>query len=354
MTPLAIIIMASSTLLALGVGTWVCRRAQALGLVQDSNLRSSHLQPTPTAGGLGFVTAASLAGIGLALMCGWQLGWGVLCLAAVLAAVGLRDDIRHVSARFRFSMQVLVSAGLLYLLGELPELRFQRPVEIEVAGWLLMALLLLASLWWINLFNFMDGIDGIAAVQAVFMLLLGVLMVAEAHPGAMADPAWIFMLSVATAVVGFLLLNWPPAKIFMGDVGSTWLGFVIFALGLISVQKGWLNYSAWLALAGVFVADATVTFLTRLARGECWYEAHRSHAYQRLSRRWQGDRKAGHQSVTVLVTMVNVLWLAPCAWACLRWSEWSLAFVMAAYMPLVFAAVCLGAGRPDQCLPDDP
>ncbi|MCG2576280.1 glycosyl transferase family 4 [Dechloromonas sp. XY25] len=297
--------------------------------------------------------AASLAGFGLVLLYGWSLGWGVICLGALLAAVGLQDDIHQVSVRSRFGIQILVSAGFLALLGELPALSFLSSIKFEIAGWLLSALLLLVGVWWINLFNFMDGIDGIAAVQAVFMLLLSALMAAEVQPEAMADPAWLFMLSVAAAVLGFLLLNWPPARIFMGDVGSTWLGFVIFALGLISVQKGWLNYAAWLVWAEVFVVDATVTLLTRLARGERWYEAHSSHAYQRLSRRWQGAHKVGHRSVTLLVMIVNVLWVAPWAWACLNWPEWSPTFVVVAYVPLVLAVLWLGAGRPDEFSGDE-
>ena len=100
---------------------------------------------------------------------------------------------------------------------------------------------------------------------------------------------------------GLLAANWPQAKIFTGDVGSTYLAFMIFALALFCVQAGWLSYAVWLVLAAVFATDATVTLLTRMARGERWYEAHRSHAYQRLSRRWHGDRKIGHRAVILLV-----------------------------------------------------
>ena len=120
-------------------------------------------------------------------------------------------------------------------------------------------LLLLAGVWWINLFNFMDGIDGIAGARAVFMLLGGAVLSAWVNADVMSSPVWMLMLCVVAATVGFLLLNWPPAKIFMGDVGSTWLAFMIFALALLSVQAGWLSYATWLVLAAVFVTDATVT-----------------------------------------------------------------------------------------------
>ena len=346
-------LLATITLLAWGVAAWVRHRAEALRLVQAPNHRSSHDHPTPNGGGLGIVVAGSLGGLGLVLFSGWVLGGFVLGLAAVLAVVGLRDDMAHLPARVRFSVQVVVCVGLLIALGDLPPLALSTALELEVAGWILFGLLLLTGVWWINLFNFMDGIDGLAGTQAVFMLLAGAVMVAWANANVISSPVWMLMLCVAAATVGFLLLNWPPAKIFMGDVGSTWLAFMVFALALLSVQAGWLSYAVWLVLAAVFVTDATVTLLTRMLRGERWHEAHRSHAYQRLSRRWQGDRKAGHGAVTRLVIVVNVLWLGPWAWACVRWPDWSLAFVIAAYAPLVSTALWLGAGRPDSFSPAD-
>ena len=346
-------LLATITLLAWGVAVWVRRHAETLRLVQIPNHRSSHVRPTPTGGGLGIVVAGSMAGLGLVLFFGWIIGGVVLGLAAILAGVGLCDDVAHLPTRVRFGVQVVVCAGGLIALGDLPALALGSRLEFQVTGWALFGLLLLAGVWWINLFNFMDGIDGIAGMQAVFMLLAGAVMAVWAVPEAVHSPIWMWMLCVAAATVGFLLLNWPPAKIFMGDVGSTWLAFMVFVLALLSVQAGWLSYAVWLVLAAVFVTDATVTLLTRMLRGQRWYEAHRSHAYQRLSRRWQGGRKAGHRSVTLLVAAVNGLWLAPWAWACVRWPDWSLAFVMAAYAPIVSAALWLGAGKADQLLPEE-
>ncbi|GGY29268.1 MraY family glycosyltransferase [Paludibacterium paludis] len=346
-------LLTTIALLAWAAAAWVLRRAEILRLIQLPNHRSSHLQPTPNGGGLGIVAAGSLAGVGLVLFFGWIVGGGVLGLAAVLAAVGLRDDMEHLSARVRLGVQVVVCAGALIIFGDLPELVLSGVLEFKVTGWILFGFLLLVGVWWINLFNFMDGIDGIAGVQVVFILLVGGALAVWTEPSAIQSPIWMWMLCVAAATVGFLLLNWPPAKIFMGDVGSTWLAFMVFALALLSVQAGWLNYAVWLVLAAVFVTDATVTLLTRILRGERWYEAHRSHAYQRLSRRWQGDRKAGHRSVTLLVATVNGLWLGPWAWSCVQWPAGVTVFVMVAYLPLVLAALWLGAGRPDPCLPSD-
>jgi len=334
--------MVLSALVAWGVAAWVRHRAEALRLVQAPNHRSSHVLPTPNGGGLGIVVAGILAGIALLLFSGWTFGWVVFGLSALLATVGLFDDIQHLPARVRFGVQVAVCAGLLFALGDLPSISFRVGLEFELGGWVLSGLLLLAGVWWINLFNFMDGLDGIAGAQAVFMLLGGAALAAWANANVISSPAWMLMLCVAAATVGFLLLNWPPAKIFMGDVGSTWLAFMVFALALLFVQAGWLSYATWLVLAAIFVTDATVTLLTRLLRGERWYEAHRIHAYQKLARRW-----GGHRPVTLCAVAVNMLWLAPLAGACAAWPQWAFGWVLLAYAPLVVGAMVLGAGRPD-------
>ena len=334
--------MSLSALLSWGVTKWLHHRAKALRLLQAPNHRSSHDHPTPNGGGLGIVVAGSLAGVGLGLFSGWTTSWFVLGLGGLLATVGLLNDIEHLPARVRFGVQVAVCAGLLFALGDLPSISFRAGLELELDGWVLFGILLLAGVWWINLFNFMDGIDGIAGAQAVFMLLGAAALGAWTNADVISSPVWMLMLCFAAATVGFLPLNWPPAKIFMGDVGSTWLGFGVFALALLSVQAGWLSYATWLVFAAVFVTDATVTLLTRMLRGERWYEAHRNHAYQKLAR-----RLGGHRAVTLRAVAVNMLWMAPLAGACTAWPQWAFGWVLLAYAPLVVGAIVLGAGRPD-------
>lgn len=344
---LFVVMAALCTLIAWSVGAWLQVRAEELNLVNVPNARSSHLKPTPNGGGLGIVVASSLAGATLILYAGWTLGWLILGPALVLAAIGLRDDVRHVSTRIRFGVQIAVCGAMLFALGDLPGIAIYSGQDIELRGWALKCVLLLAAVWWINLFNFMDGIDGIAGMQAIFMLLSAAGLAVLAHPEALYSPVWVWMVCIVAATFGFLLLNWPPAKIFMGDVGSTWLAFVVFALALLSVKAGWLSYTSWLVLSALFVADATVTLVTRMLRGERWYQAHRSHAYQRLSRKWPADRKVGHRAVTLLYLGVNALWLAPLATATLLLPSYDWLWLMLAYSPLVVCAWRLGAGRPD-------
>jgi len=312
-------------------GAWmVWRAAPQLGLVALPNVRSSHRQPTPHGGGLGMVLAGTLVGGWLTWSTGVALLGQVLGLAVVLALVGLRDDLSPVPARVRFAVQAAVCTGLLGLLG----------LQAVPVGVLLTALML--GLWWVNLFNFMDGIDGLAAAQALFMLGVAALLSAWGHPERLTDPLWVMMPCLAAAAAGFLLINWPPAKIFMGDVGSTWIAFMIFALALLSILDGWLNTLTWLILGAGFIADASATLLTRIVTGQRWTEAHRAHAYQRLARRWHS-----HQKVTLGMLAFNLLWLLPLAAATQRAPQWGVALLLLAYAPALLAALGSGAGRVD-------
>jgi len=188
--------------------------------------------------------------------------------------------------------------------------------------------------WLLNLYNFMDGIDGIAAIEAVtvvgsasFLLFLDD-----------TDVSLYPLLALISAVLGFLFWNWPPAKIFMGDVGSAFIGILIGGFSLITANNGSLDFSIWLILLAVFITDATYTLLIRLFRGEKVYEAHRSHAYQFLSRQY------GHKAVTTGVLMINVFWLLPLAWLGRQYSHFLVISLILAYVPLILSAMKNRAG----------
>ena len=153
--------------------------------------------------------------------------------------------------------------------------------------------------------------------------------------------AWIVALAASGAA--FLLLNWPPARIFMGDAGSTYLGFMQAFFALDTVASGWLTPWQWLILGAVFLTDATVTLLRRLLNGERIFEAHRRHAYQVLSRRW-----GGHRPVTLACIAVNIVWLWPLAYLAGLAPEFGWLVASAAYVPLIVAALAVGAGAPEK------
>jgi Fuc2NAc and GlcNAc transferase len=226
-----------------------------------------------------------------------------------------------------------VSFVLLLSLKQLPELSvfgYQWP-----SGWLLSGLYLIALVWLLNLFNFMDGIDGIAGVQAVTALSGAALILWSAG-----SSYWpIILLALSASILGFLVFNWAPAKIFMGDAGSSFLGFMLGALALITSATGLINLWGWLILLAIFIGDSTLTLLRRVKSGDKLYEAHRSHAYQILSRKW-----GSHMPVTLLVLCVNLIWLLPLAWAASVWPAEGILFCLLAYLPLLWFMYRVGAG----------
>ena len=149
-------------------------------------------------------------------------------------------------------------------------------------------------------------------------------------------------LILAMANAGFLVWNWPPAKIFLGDVGSGYLGYVIAVLALSAAREDPVALPVWLILGAAFFVDATVTLVRRAVRGERLHQAHRSHGYQWLARRW-----SSHRRVTVAFLLVNVGWLFPIAWFVSRHTELALHGVVLAIVPLVILALQAGAGRPE-------
>jgi Fuc2NAc and GlcNAc transferase len=322
------------------------RRAHKWELMDHPNHRSSHYAPTPSGGGVGLVVAGSLVGLyffWLAQLTVYLIT--VLAISCVMAGVGLQDDRKPMPARWRLGIQVAMGATLLFVLGGLPEM--QRFVDAWFSRTLIYAFLLLVIVWWINLFNFMDGIDGLAGMQTIFMLLAGAALLVLLRPEVVADPIIIWMLCVAGGTVGFMFLNWAPAKIFMGDVGSIYLAFMLLSFGLLSIRTEMISVamglSMWAILGATFATDSTITLITRMLTNKRWHEAHRTHLYQRLSRRF-----GGHRSVTLLYLAVNLLWLLPLAYLCTQNPQWSVALAVLAYLPLMAVAIGFRAGRADE------
>lgn len=318
--------------------TWLLRRyALARNVLDVPNQRSSHTLPTPRGGGLAIVLGVSLALPGLYLWGGLisQHLWALWGAGGLVALVGFIDDHAPLAARWRLIAHFAAAIWGVFWLGGAPALEiFGARVDM---GWVGCAVAVLYLVWMLNLYNFMDGIDGIAGVEAVTVGLAGALLYAlQGSWGAMLLPA---LLAMASA--GFLFWNFPPARIFMGDAGSGYLGLT---LGLLSLQAAWVEPRllwAWLILLGVFIVDATLTLGRRLYRREKIYEAHRSHAYQVASRHC-----GRHLPVTLAVAAINMVWLLPIAcWVALGGEGF--VGVLLAYTPLVWLALHFKAGLSD-------
>ena len=268
------------------------------------NERSSHAVPTPRGGGAAIVLAFLAALPVLTVLDALDVSamWALLGAGTLIAMLGFLDDHGHIAARWRLLGHFACAAWVLFWLGGVPPVElFGRHLGTDWLGYTLLAL---GLVWLLNLYNFMDGIDGIAAVEAVSVCLGGALLYVLLGYQALA----MVPLTLAAAVLGFLCWNFPPARIFMGDAGSGFLGLI---LGSLALQASWVSgelFWAWLILLGVFIVDATWTLFHRLFRRERLYEAHRSHAYQYASRHF-----GAHLPVTFAVMVLNVLWLIPLA-----------------------------------------
>jgi Fuc2NAc and GlcNAc transferase len=260
---------------------------------------------------------------------------GLILGGSAVAIVGHIDDKRPLSVTPRFLVHLFASLIAIVLLVDRAGLAKIFPGLPVLLGF---ALLVLGVLWSINLFNFMDGIDGIAASQALFVsgASAGLIAVTDGLNG------WSLVAGLtAGACAGFLAWNWPPARIFLGDVGSGFLGFWLAAFAIALHVSGLLSIWCSLILGMLFIADATVTLVRRIATGQKWYEAHCSHAYQHLARRF-GNHRAVTLSIWLidLVILLPVAFLAHSASAAAPWVAGSL------FMASGVLCLALGAGKP--------
>ena len=339
---LRLVLLLVAAIVAFAVTALIRRNARRLGTIQAPNDRSSHTVPTPSGGGVGILAGGTIATAALIAPDPWPLAIGGLAALAV-AAIGFIDDRTPLPARLRLSAQLILVALTIALAVPLEGLA--GATGLPVPGLLVAAVALIVAVYWINLFNFMDGIDGIAGSQAIFMCCASALLMVLRSPDAAGTTPFCMLLAVAAATAGFLVLNWPPAKIFMGDAGSTYLGFMIVFLGLVTISSGAMSLAQWSILAAAFVSDATITLIRRLMLRERVFDAHRRHAYQHLSRRWKS-----HRRVTAGFIAVNLIWLLPLSWLS-TFSGWTWPALALAYIPLIVVAVLAGAGAPERPAP---
>ena len=265
-----------------------CDPASRLHVLDHPNERSLHSRPTPRTGGVAIFVALSVA-VGL-----WSLGaglassqlYGLGAGAGLVAALSFLDDRKGLPVRVRLPGHLVAAAllviGGLFLPGfSLPGLAWNWP------EWLGILLSLLFLVWMVNLYNFMDGMDGFAAGMAV--IGFGTFAVL----GYLASNQLFLALNliVVSAAAGFLWFNFPPARIFMGDTGSSLLGLLAGGLSIWGAREGVFPFWVALLVFSPFIVDATVTLLRRLGRGERVWQAHKSHYYQRLVQSGWGHKK---------------------------------------------------------------
>ena len=309
------------------------RFASRYGPYATPNYRSLHQKVIPRGAGLAVVFAALLGYLYLYLdheLSNSQLMVYVIG-GLVVAAMGAADDRLDISARYRMPFQFLTAGWICYWL------RGLAPIDLGFAvislGVFGHAALIVALVWFYNLYNFIDGIDGMASSATIFICAaMGAILFFQQE---LALGMILALLGVSSA--GFLWFNWPPARMFLGDAGSSFMGYILSA---VFVESLW-HYPAvlwsWLIIGSFYFADTALTTTVRVLKVPGWYRPHRSHAYQNLARVWNSHRK-----VVLLVMAINLLWVLPLLLLSLKYEAWAIAVTVLVYVPL--AVYCLKYG----------
>lgn len=307
-------------------------------IIDNPNERSSHSIPTPRGGGVAVVVSYIL-GVMLLIYLDYlsqQIGLTLIVSGFIVALLGFLDDHGHINSMLRLAIHFMVAIGVVVSLGGFSEVKIFNNFLLGFSANIIAVLFLI---WLLNLYNFMDGINGIASVEAITTLMSMSVIYFIFNLQLNIEILWL----LSACAFGFLLWNFPKAKIFMGDACSGFLGLTLGILALIALKENLALFCAWIICLGVFIVDATFTLIRRVSSGYKMYDAHRSHSYQILSRKW-----GSHTPVTLAVAAINLLWLLPIAYLT---ASQSFAYpelaVSIAYLPLIWFAVQLKAGNAD-------
>jgi Fuc2NAc and GlcNAc transferase len=312
----AIIVVLVLSLIFCGIYTHLAKRWRIVDL---PNERSSHERPTPHGGGVPLLLAFF---VGFLMIGDWSSPYRWLCACTfALMLLGVWDDIRSLSVRLRFGVYGLVGISTAVFLFK------SSGVSSGLVTLTLIIALAFAIVWALNLYNFMDGIDGIAATQCVLACSAAAYLAVD-RPGGLQFSMVCLLLT--SSQLGFLVWNWAPARLFLGDAGSIPTGYLLAGLAGYGAIEGVLPFACWAILLAVFITDASWTLLWRIYSGQKFLQAHRMHAYQRLSRHW-----GSHRRVVLLLLLINLFWLFPLAWAVSQLPGNAFYLVILAYFPLL-------------------
>ena len=295
-------------------------------IVAIPNERSLHNKVTPRGGGI-IIAIVFLAFLLVFYITRQIMVAEFLVLfggGLIMAVTGFLDDILELKASIRFIIQFFAVGWGLYWIGGIPSTVFfeRLPVLYAIAN----AVAVVALVWFINSFNFIDGIDGLATSGATFFSLsIGGYFLWQGI-----EPYGSLLIVLAACSLAFLCFNWPPAKIFLGDAGSNFFGYLFGAMVLITVKNGNLSIWTWLIIFAYLITDTTTTTFLRLCLVKGWYHTHRSHAYQNLARVLDN-----HKFVTCLITGINVFYLLPLAYLSIQYQHYAWLAFAASVIPIL-------------------
>jgi Fuc2NAc and GlcNAc transferase len=299
------------------------------------NKRSSHSIPTPRGGGLAIVISFLMGIILYSAVFEISFNWLMLLVGGgwAIAWIGWVDDKKALKPWPRMLVHFFLAGCIIFIVG--PEFSLSFIPTFHLSNYLSLTLIIFYIVWMINLYNFMDGIDGLASSQCLSVSTAACIF---AYLNNHVELTFCYGLLSAISI-GFLFFNWHPAKIFLGDVGSGFLGFMF---ALLAVWGEYSDSVLWITvtiLMGVFIVDATFTLLKRLVNKQVITQPHRDHTYQKLVLLgWS------HSKVSFACLGLNIFWLTPCAALTFYFPEWSILIAMGAFLPLLIIAIYIQAG----------
>ncbi|MCC6138965.1 MAG: glycosyltransferase family 4 protein [Bdellovibrionaceae bacterium] len=322
--------------LTFGVIQFYRRFAMYFGIIDMPSERSMHTHPMPRGAGVCFFIGFTLTLAVLYFMgeLSIHFTYPIFLGGSVVMLLGYWDDLQSLPASVRLFVQMLASVFIVALLTN----GFSKPVEISFLPswpWLTALFCVLYVAWFVNLYNFMDGSDGLATLVGI--IGSGIISAASYFLSNI-DLAIIYS-ALAFSLLAFLTLNWHPAVVFMGDSGAYFLGYVFGAFALLSKIVYDTSLYVHLIVFGMFVVDATWTLVVRGARGQKVYQPHKQHAFQKLL-----AAGLSHQQVAFLYSAVMLLWLLPMTILTLMYSMYSFLFLVIAYLPIFFFIIWTKAG----------
>jgi Fuc2NAc and GlcNAc transferase len=300
------------------------------------NKRSSHDMPIPKGGGLSIIILLIITTGTLFYfqMISREIMFSIITGLLIVSVIGLIDDYKNLPIFIRLFGYTFAAIIALYFIGGVNSLfesnhNFFKCCDINISRFGDMGpfLAVLFILWLTNLYNFMDGADGFAAIQTICVSLFCSFLFYSSDNYAL----FIIMLCMASSTIGFLYWNWSPAKVFMGDVGSCSIGFFFGLLSIYTVKEEMVPISIWMILLAPFIGDATFTLIKRIIKNEKWYEAHNSHAYQKLF-----QYGLSHSQLTLGLIIINLLLMWPLAIFAQIYQNYDLYIVLLAYILIWF------------------
>lgn len=322
------------------VSGWITSAVRKYALRHDvldhPNERSSHVAPVPRGGGLA-ITAVTLTAVVLMYALGAverEFALAIVGGGGLVAWIGWRDDHSSISAGARALVHFASAAWALFWLEGFPSLRIG--TQSIALGWVGALFAAIGIVWLLNLYNFMDGIDGIAGMEGLSVAAMGATI--SVIMGA--NQIGLVSAALAGGCAGFLVWNWAPAKIFMGDVGSGFVGYALAVTAVASERDGGPALIIWALLLGAFIFDATVTLIRRILRGERWAVAHRRHAYQRAV-----SSGFNHRQVTAAYLAISFLLFGIAYWISIR-PDRVVHGMVAALLALAGGYLCVEVRRP--------